>query len=54
MERLLRFLKDEEGATAVEYGFLIALIAAFIIGVVTALGTTIKKVFQDVVTALGG
>ena len=53
MERLLRFLKDEEGATAVEYGLLVALIAAVVVGLVGTLGTTIKKAFQDIVTALG-
>jgi pilus assembly protein Flp/PilA len=52
MEKLLKFVKDEEGATAVEYGLLVALIAAIIVGVVTILGTTIRDAFQTVVTAL--
>lgn len=43
---------DEEGATAVEYGLLVALIAAIIVGVVATLGTEIQTAFQDVVTAL--
>ena len=38
MEKLLKFVKDEEGATAVEYGLLVALIAAVIVGIVTTLG----------------
>ena len=33
MEKLLKFVKDEEGATAVEYGLLVALIAAGIVGI---------------------
>lgn len=39
---------DEKGATAVEYGLLVALIAAIIVGVVYALGDTIKGAFSDV------
>ncbi|HQF02858.1 MAG TPA: Flp family type IVb pilin [Phycicoccus sp.] len=43
---------NERGATAVEYGLLVALIAAIIVGVVATLGTTIQAAFQDVVDAL--
>lgn len=42
------FMKDEEGATAIEYGLLAALIAAVIVGTVAALGTTVNQAFQDV------
>ncbi len=48
------FLSDESGATAIEYGLIAALIAVVIIGAVTALGTTIKGKFNDVVTGMGG
>ena len=48
------FLSDEAGATAIEYGLIAALIAVVIIGAVTALGTTIKGKFNDVVTGMGG
>lgn len=44
---------DESGATAVEYGLLVALIAAVIILVVQALGQQIAAAFQSVVDALG-
>ena len=44
--------KDEKGATAVEYGLLVALIAAIIIGVVATLGGQVRTGFQTVVTAL--
>lgn len=45
--------KDEEkGATAVEYGLLVALIAAIIVGVVATLGGQIQTAFQTVVDAL--
>jgi len=43
----------EEGATAVEYGIMVALIAAVIIGTVLALGETLDGVFSDVDTELG-
>ncbi|MEI6362401.1 MAG: Flp family type IVb pilin [Actinomycetes bacterium] len=40
--------RSEEGATAVEYGLLIALIAAVIIGTVVVLGGRINGAFQSV------
>ena len=49
-----RFIKDESGATAIEYGLIAALIAVVIISAVTALGTTIKTKFNAVVTGMGG
>jgi len=44
----------EKGATAVEYGLMVFLIAIVIIGAVTALGGQLKVIFNDVVTAIGG
>jgi len=49
-----KFFADESGATAIEYGLIAALIAVVIISAVTALGTTIKAKFNDVVTGMGG
>lgn len=49
-----RIRREEEGATAVEYGLLVALIAAVIIAVVTVLGTQINTAFCTIVTGLGG
>ena len=46
------FLTDEQGATAVEYGMFVALIAAVIVGLVLTLGGQIKTAFQAIVTAL--
>lgn len=43
-----RFLKDESGATAIEYGLIAALIAVAIIGGVTALGTNANDTFNKV------
>jgi pilus assembly protein Flp/PilA len=39
--------KSEEGATAVEYGIMVALIAVVIIGAVTALGLAVSGTFGD-------
>ena len=49
-----RFLKDESGATAIEYGLIAALIAVVIISAVTALGTTISSKFEAVTEGRGG
>ena len=48
-----RFLRDEEGVTAIEYGLIAALIAVVIIVAVTSLGTNLKSVFCTVGKALG-
>ena len=47
-KQIRNFLSDEEGATAVEYGIMVALIAAVIIVAVTSLGTKVGNVFSDV------
>jgi pilus assembly protein Flp/PilA len=49
-----KFMSDESGATAIEYGLIAALIAVVIISAVTALGATIKTKFNAVVTGMGG
>ena len=48
MENLLKFLRDDKGASAVEYGLLVALIAAVIVGAVTLLGGNLKATFEYV------
>lgn len=45
-----RFEDRTKGATAVEYGLMVALIAAVIIVAVAALGTTVSDLFKDVKT----
>lgn len=47
-----QFARDEEGATAVEYGMIVALIAAIIVTVVQTLGTDIQAAFQRIVDAI--
>ncbi|MBO1755507.1 Flp family type IVb pilin [Allobranchiibius sp. CTAmp26] len=46
--------RKERGATAVEYGLLVGLIAVVIIVAVTALGSQLKVLFNDIVKSLGG
>ncbi len=50
----LQAAKSDEGATAVEYGLMVALIAAAIVITVTALGVRLNAIFQTVLTAIGG
>ena len=47
-----RFLKDEEGVTAIEYGLIAALIAVVIIGAVTSVGDNLTAVFNHVAGSL--
>ncbi len=57
MKRVLEVLKNfknHKGAAAVEYGVMVALIAAVIVGVVTSIGQSLLKAFTTVATALGG
>jgi pilus assembly protein Flp/PilA len=46
--------ESEKGATAVEYGLMVALIAVAIIAAVTALGTDLAQLFRQIVTAIPG
>ncbi|MET4637103.1 Flp family type IVb pilin [Mycetocola sp. 2940] len=41
-------LQNEEGATAVEYGLIVSLIAIFIIGALTFLGGALDGLFRDI------
>lgn len=44
----MRFFKDEEGVTAIEYGLIAALIAVVIIAAVTAVGDQLILVFERI------
>jgi len=48
-----RFAKDESGATAIEYGLIVALIAVVIITAVTTLGTNLSAAFTSVGSTIG-
>jgi pilus assembly protein Flp/PilA len=47
-----RFLKDESGATAIEYGLIAALISVVIVTAVTAIGTNLNTTFNTISTRL--
>jgi len=49
-----RFIKDESGATAIEYGLIVALIAVVIITAVTTLGENLNDSFTATADAIGG
>ena len=50
---MINFFKDEEGATMVEYGLMLALIAVICVGAVTVIGTSAQGSFNATNTALG-
>ena len=45
MEKMMRFLKDEDGVTAIEYGLIASLIAVVIIASATIVGTNLNDIF---------
>ena len=47
-----RFVRDESGATAIEYGLIAALVAVVIIGALSALGSGLTNTFQSVTDKL--
>jgi pilus assembly protein Flp/PilA len=49
---LVRFLKNENGATAVEYGLIVALIAVAIVTTVTLVGTNLNALFTSIAGSL--
>jgi pilus assembly protein Flp/PilA len=53
MEKVRNFLTDESGASAVEYGLLVALIAVVITAAVTTLGSNLSTKFDSVATTVG-
>jgi pilus assembly protein Flp/PilA len=49
-----RFIDDQSGVTAIEYGLIAALIAVVIIVAVTTVGTDLTATFTSIGTALAG
>ena len=54
LRRIMAFLNDEEGASAIEYGLLVGLIALAIVAGATLLGTSISNMFTRAATKLDG
>lgn len=47
-EMIKKFISDNSGATAIEYGLIAALISVVIIGALSAVGTAISNLFQGI------
>jgi len=52
LKTLKTFVKDESGATAIEYGLIAALVAVGLIAALTALGGSLQTIFNKVSTVL--
>ena len=52
MKQVLKFIRNESGATAIEYALIASLIAVAIIGAVTAVGSKVSSVFGAVGNSL--
>ena len=52
MEKLIRFFKDEEGVTAIEYGLIAAFIAIAIIVFLPSIRTALSTIFSEIESAL--
>ena len=52
MNYIVKFLKNQDGVTAIEYALLATLIALVIIGAVTNLGTKLASLYSEVVAAM--
>ena len=54
MAKFLKLIRNEKGATAIEYGLIAALIAVAAIGAMGQIGTALSSTFSDVSTQLEG
>ena len=52
MAKFLKLIKNENGATAIEYGLIAALIAVAAIGAMTSVGSSLQNTFTNVSTSL--
>ncbi len=54
MEKIRQLITEEKGQGMVEYGLILALIALVVVAALSPLGEQIKKLFNDIVSELGG
>lgn len=52
--QIKQFIRDEEGAAAVEYGLLAALIAVVVVAAISLVGNRVCETFRTIATKLGG
>lgn len=53
MKQFMQFIRDEEGASAIEYALIAGLIAVVIAAALTPLGTALKTMFESITAKLG-
>ena len=51
MQTLQTFVRDEVGATSIEYGLIASLIAMAIIGTATLVGSKMESMYEDIIAA---
>lgn len=54
MDLIKRLIREEEGATAIEYGLIAGLVAVAIITALSLLGDSLNNLFSDVATQVDG
>jgi pilus assembly protein Flp/PilA len=52
--KMIAFVRNEDGATAIEYGLIAALVSVAAIGALTAMGGSLSTMFNTVSSALSG
>lgn len=52
LQKFMKFMRDEEGATAVEYGLIVGLIAVAIVAILVLVGGNLSTLFTTVNTKL--
>ncbi len=52
LAKMIGFIKDEDGATAIEYGLIAALVSVAAIGALTAMGGSLSAMFNTVASSL--
>jgi len=52
MEGLIKFIKEEDGVTAIEYALIGSLIALVIILAVTNVGTRVRTIFENIAAGI--
>ncbi|MES2490378.1 MAG: Flp family type IVb pilin [Pseudomonadota bacterium] len=52
LQKVMKFIRDEEGATAIEYGLIIGLIAVLLVAALTLIGTDLRSLFDQVEEAI--
>ena len=51
---IIRFLREEEGASAIEYALIAAMVAVVVAAFVTPVGTAVTGIFNDICVGLTG